>query len=151
MRRRGRRGSGLVIMVEAVIRYEGALRCRAVHGPSGSGIETDAPVDNMGKGERFSPTDLVGTALASCVLTTMGIVAQRKGIELAGAVATVRKVMTAEAPRRIARLELEVVVPLDPGHAERGLLEAAAHGCPVRRSLHPDVVVEESYRWVGTV
>lgn len=137
-------------MVEAVIRYEGALRCRAVHGPSQSAIETDAPVDNMGKGERFSPTDLVGTALAGCVLTTMGIVAQRKGIELAGAVATVRKIMTSEPPRRIARLELEVVLPLDPDHPERALLEAAARGCPVRRSLHPEVVVEESYRWAGS-
>ena len=137
-------------MVEAVIRYEGALRCRAVHGPSQSAVETDAPVDNMGKGERFSPTDLVGTALAGCVLTTMGIVAQRKGIELAGAVATVRKIMTSEPPRRIARLELEVVLPLDPDHPERALLEAAARGCPVRRSLHPEVVVEESYRWAGT-
>jgi putative redox protein len=80
----------------------------------------------MGKGERFSPTDLVGTALAGCVLTTMGIVAQRKGIELAGAVATVRKIMTSEPPRRIARLEVEVVLPLDPDHPERALLEAAS-------------------------
>ena len=136
-------------MVEATIRYEGALRCAAVHGPSRSVVETDAPVDNMGKGERFSPTDLVGTALATCILTTMGIVAQRKGIDIAGATAVVRKIMTTEAPRRIARLEVELVMPLAPDHPERAVLEAAARGCPVRRSLHPDVVVEELWTWQG--
>ena len=134
-------------MVEATVIYEGALRCRATHGPSGSSIETDAPADNMGKGERFSPTDLVGTALASCILTTIGIVAQRKGIEIAGATATVRKHMTASPPRRIARLEVDISLPLPADHPERAVLEAAGNGCPVHRSLHPDVEQVINYTW----
>lgn len=136
-------------MVEATIQYEGGLRCTAVHGPSRSGIETDAPVDNTGLGERFSPTDLVGTALATCLLTTMAIAGRRKGLELPGMTATVRKHMSAEPPRRIARLEVDVVIPLPPDHPERAFLEAAAKGCPVGRSLHPDTIVEESFTWTG--
>lgn len=134
-------------MVEATIRYDGDLRCSAVHGPSQNSIETDAPTDNMGKGERFSPTDLVGTALATCVLTTIGIAGRRKEVEVTGMTATVRKHMTTEAPRRIARLELEVHIPLAEDHPQRAFLEAAARGCPVRRSLHPEVEVVESYTW----
>ncbi len=134
-------------MVEATLRYEGGLRCAAVHGPSHSVVETDAPTDNMGKGERFSPTDLVGTALASCVLTTMAIVGDRKGVDLTGMTATVRKIMTTEPPRRIARLELTITAPLPEEHPDRVVLEKAAAGCPVRRSLHPDVIVQESFIW----
>jgi putative redox protein len=137
-------------MVEANVRYEGGLRCVAVHGPSQSEIGTDAPVDNMGRGERFSPTDLVGTALATCVATTMAIVATRHGVELAGLTARVRKHMTAEPPRRIARLEVDIVVPLAENHPQRALLEAAANGCPVRRSLHPELEVVETFAWAGT-
>lgn len=136
-------------MVEANVRYEGGLRCLAVHGPSQSEIGTDAPVDNMGRGERFSPTDLVGTALATCVATTMAIVATRHGVELAGLTARVRKHMTAEPPRRIAKLEVDIVVPLAENHPQRALLEAAAHGCPVRRSLHPELEVVETFAWTG--
>ena len=134
-------------MVEALIRYEGGLHCSAVHGPSQSVIETDAPVDNQGRGERFSPTDLVGTSLASCVLTTMAIVGKRHEVELAGSTARVRKHMTAEPPRRIARLEVDIEVALPGDHPKRALLEAAAAGCPVRRSLHPDVEVVETFTW----
>jgi putative redox protein len=136
-------------MVEAHIQYQGDLRCVATHGPSQSSIETDAPVDNMGKGERFSPTDLVGTSLATCVLTTMAIAARRKGLELPGMTASVRKHMTTEPPRRIARLEVDVVIPLPPDHPERAFLEAAGRGCPVRRSLHPDTEVVETFTWQG--
>ncbi|HEX2748106.1 MAG TPA: OsmC family protein [Verrucomicrobiales bacterium] len=134
-------------MVQATVRYEGDLRCTATHGPSQSSIETDAPVDNMGKGERFSPTDLVGTALGTCVLTTMAIAARRKGLELPGMTATVRKHMTTDAPRRIAKLEVEVVIPLPSSHPEKAFLEAAAKGCPVRRSLHPELEVVETFAW----
>jgi putative redox protein len=134
-------------MVEAHIKYEGDLRCTATHGPSRSSIETDAPADNMGRGERFSPTDLVGTALATCVLTTMAIAARRKGLELPGMTAAVRKHMTPEPPRRIARLEVDVVIPLPSTHPERAFLEGAAKGCPVRRSLHPDTEVVETFTW----
>ena len=136
-------------MVEAQVIYQGDLRCVATHGPSQSSIETDAPQDNMGKGERFSPTDLVGTALATCVLTTMAIAGRRKGVELPGMTATVRKHMTAELPRRIARLEVDVVIPLPGDHPERAFLEAAAKGCPVARSLHPDTQVMETFAWQG--
>lgn len=134
-------------MVEAHIKYEGDLRCTATHGPSQSSIETDAPADNMGKGERFSPTDLVGTALATCILTTMGIAARRKGLELPGMTASVRKHMTTEPPRRIAKLEVDVTIPLPADHPERAFLEAAARGCPVHRSLHPDTEVVETFTW----
>ena len=136
-------------MVEATIKYEGDLRCTAIHGPSQSGIETDAPVDNTGRGERFSPTDLVGTALATCVLTTMAIAARRKGLELPGMTAKVRKFMTTEPPRRIAKLEIDINIPFPAGHPERAFLEAAARGCPVGRSLHPETVVEETFTWEG--
>ena len=137
-------------MVEAMIRYEGGLHCAAMHGPSQSMIETDAPVDNMGRGERFSPTDLVGTALASCVATTMAIVADRNGVDLTGMTARVRKHMSAELPRRIALLEVDITVPLPGDHPHRSRLEAAAGGCPVRRSLHPEVEVVETFLWTGT-
>ncbi len=136
-------------MVEALITYEGGLRCIAVHGPSQSTIQTDAPTDNMGKGERFSPTDLVGTALAACIATTMGIVAGRLDVDLTGLTARVRKHMTAGPPRRIARLEVEITVPLPADHGHRARLEAAAQGCPVRRSLHPEVEVAETFLWNG--
>lgn len=136
-------------MVEAKIRYDGGLRCVAVHGPSQSVVETDAPVDNMGRGERFSPTDLVGTALATCVATTMGIIASRLDVELTGLTVRVGKHMTAEPPRRIARLDVEITVPLAEDHPQRARLEAAANGCPVRRSLHPALVVVETFVWAG--
>ena len=132
-----------------MIRYEGGLHCSAVHGPSQSSIATDAPVDNMGRGESFSPTDLVGTALATCVATTMAIVADRNGVDLTGLTARVRKHMTSEPPRRIAKLEVDITVPLPAGHEHQARLEAAAKGCPVRRSLHPDVEVVETFSWNG--
>jgi len=137
-------------MVQATVRYEGDLRCTATHGPSQSSIETDAPTDNMGRGERFSPTDLVGTSLATCVLTTIAITARRKGLEMPGMTATVRKHMSTDAPRRIVRLEVDIVIPLPADHPERASLEAAAKGCPVRRSLHPDMEVVETFSWQTT-
>ena len=136
-------------MVEITVDYEGDLHCRAVHGPSGDVMATDAPVDNHGRGEAFSPTDLVGTALGTCMLTVMGIAAQKKGVELKGATARVQKEMSKEPPRRVAHLVVEIVVPLPEDHAERAFLEGAANGCPVHHSLHPDVVVDTTYRWTG--
>src|SRR5262249_43252270 len=110
-------------MVEITASYEGQLRCRATHGPSKNELITDAPADNMGKGEAFSPTDLVATALATCIATTMGIVAKRKGLELPPCRVRVEKHMSADAPRRIVRLPTTVWLPLASDHAERGLLE----------------------------
>ncbi len=129
--------------VEMDIVYEGNLKCRAVHGPSDSAIQTEAPVDNGGTGGAFSPTDLVGAALASCVMTVMGIVAQRHGIDLRGMKAHAVKEMAAAPVRRIGALT--VVVTLPPGlklsDEDRKRLEGAAESCPVKKSLHPDVQV----------
>src|SRR3954454_8242328 len=98
-------------MVEINVTYDGGLRTTALHGPSGNRLITDAPKDNMGKGEAFSPTDLVATALATCVLTTMGIVAQRNYLDMTGATAKVTKKMLPHPPRRIGRLALHVHMP----------------------------------------
>ena len=136
-------------MVKIDIEYQGGLHCAAVHGPSGTRLETDAPVDNNGRGESFSPTDLAATALGSCMLTIMGIVAQRKGIALEGSKVEVRKIMATGTPRRIGRLELDFIVSLPADHPERDLLEAAALGCPVHHSLHPDIEVVIDWKWVG--
>lgn len=136
-------------MVEIEIDYEGGLHCAAKHGPSGSVIATDAPVDNNGRGEAFSPTDLVATALGACMATVMGIAARRKELPIEGMKVTVRKHMSADTPRRIARLELDLVVPLPPNHPERTFLEATGRGCPVHHSIHPEIEVEMNWRWTG--
>ena len=134
-------------MVRIDVRYEGGLRTRAVHAPSGTELLTDAPVDNRGQGRSFSPTDLLGTAVGTCILTLMGIAAQDRGFDLAGASATVEKHMLATPRRRIGRLVVEIVVPQDPGPEGRRVLEAAARGCPVSASLAPEVAVELTFRW----
>ncbi|MDF1813311.1 MAG: OsmC family protein [Verrucomicrobiales bacterium] len=136
-------------MVEVSVTYTGDLHTTAVHGPSGAKLETDAPVDNCGKGEEFSPTDLVGTAMATCMLTIMGIFAQKKGIEIEGATAVVQKEMTAQLPRMIARLSTVIEVPVPEDHPDKQGLIDAAMGCPVHRSLHPDVEKPVDFRWVG--
>lgn len=128
-------------MVDIYATYTGGLRCQAKHGPSGSTLLTDAPVDNMGKGEEFSPTDLVATALGTCILTTMGIVAQRNGIDFEEAKVHVVKEMTSTAPRRIAKLAVRLEMPGGLSADARTKLEHTAHACPVHRSLHPDVEV----------
>src|SRR3954451_11522980 len=110
-------------MVEISTTYQGQLRCTAVHGPSGNQLTTDAPKDNMGKGEAFSPTDLVATALATCVLTTMGIVAQRNNLDMTGATAKVTKEMVTTPPRRIGRLALTVRMPVKLSEEDQRRLE----------------------------
>ncbi|MBM5797648.1 MAG: OsmC family protein [Cyanobacteria bacterium M_surface_7_m2_040] len=122
-------------MTTITSRYDGGLRCSSSHGPSGCALETDAPTDNQGKGERFSPTDLVATALSTCILTIMGIVAQRHGWELEGASARVDKTMTAEAPRKIALLEAWITLPAGLDAQQRALLQRAGENCPVKLSL----------------
>jgi putative redox protein len=116
-------------------RYEGELRCRSVHEGSGRELLTDAPLDNRGRGESFSPTDLVGTALSSCILTILGIVAERHGIALTGSEARVEKTMSREGERRIALLEVWISLPADLSEEQRQLLIRAGEGCPVKRSL----------------
>lgn len=134
-------------MVEIKIEYSGDLHCTAVHGPSGATLETDAPVDNNGRGEAFSPTDLTATSLGVCMTTVMGIVAKRKGIDLEGMKVDVRKHMSTDTPRRISRLELDIHVPLPADHPERRMLESTGMGCPVHHSLHPDIEVVIDWRW----
>jgi putative redox protein len=126
-------------MVKMVATYSGGFHCEVTHGPSSSRIETDAPKDNMGKGEKFSPTDLVGAALASCILTTMAIVAERDGISLKGTSAEVDKEMVVTPTRRIGGLPVRIHFAPGIPTAAREKLERAAHHCPVHKSLHPDV------------
>ena len=134
-------------MVKIDAAYEGSLHCRLKHGPSGMEISTDAPKDNLGKGEAFSPTDLVAAALASCMLTTMGIVAQRRNFQLGEITAQVTKEMTAAPPRRIAKLSVTVQMPKGIAVEERVLLERAATGCPVHKSLHPEVEIPVKFEY----
>ena len=126
-------------MVEITAVYDGQLRCRVTHGPSGQVITTDAPTDNYGKGEAFSPTDLVAASLASCVLTVMGIVAARHQLDLTWTAVRVIKEMRNEPVRRIARLATTVTFPRAFSSEQRALLERTAASCPVHHSLHPDV------------
>ena len=126
-------------MSTATARYAGHLRTEATHVASGNVIQTDAPVDNHGRGEAFSPTDLVSTALGSCMMTVMGIVAERHQWDLVGCSFAVVKHMSTEAPRRIAQIDVTFMLPAALAPTERTILERAAHTCPVGLSLHPDV------------
>ena len=135
-------------MVTIQATYEGDLCCTAIHGPSTAKLQTDAPKDNEGLGRFFSPTDLVATALATCILTTMGIVARRRGIDLKGASASVEKHMNA-TPRRIGRLPVVVRVTGSYSDEQKQVLEHAAHHCPVHKSLHPDIDASIRIDWVG--
>ncbi|MGZ5279732.1 MAG: OsmC family protein [Pseudobdellovibrionaceae bacterium] len=119
-----------------------------MHGPSGSKVATDAPKDNAGKGEAFSPTDLVGVALGTCILTTMAIVADRDGVNLKGSTFKVTKEMTAAPPRKIERLTVTILLPARIEAEYRKKMEHVAHACPVYRSLHPDVQMPISFDWV---
>ncbi len=129
------------------IEYVGGLRTSAKHGPSGCTLVTDPPVDNHGKGESFSPTDLCATAFGTCMLTIMGIYAERHGIDLRGATAHVEKEMAQTPVRRIARLATEIRVPLPVDHPQREALERAALACPVHASLHPDIEKPVTFVW----
>ncbi len=134
--------------VEIEIVYEGGLHNRAKHGPSGQVITTDAPVDNGGKGSAFSPTDLVGAALGACMLTIIGKVAERNAIDLRGATAHVVKEMTSDPVRRIKRLGVVITLPggLRLSPENRAKLENAARTCPVKQSLHPDIMVDLEFK-----
>src|SRR5262249_55059651 len=134
-------------MVEVDVTYEGDLRTKATHGPSGTTLLTDPPVDNMGRGESFSPTDLVATALATCMVTTMAISAKRLSINIEGTSAKVQKEMTAQPTRRIGQLTVQITVPTELSDEDRRRMKAAALTCPVHRSLHPDVKIPVSFVW----
>ena len=127
--------------VEIDIEYRGDLACFATHGPSGVTLVTDAPVDNGGRGAAFSPTDLVATALGTCVMTVMGLVAARQKLDLAGTKVRVIKEMVQQPVRRIGSLKVRVEFAggSEISEADRVRLENAAKHCPVHQSLHPDV------------
>jgi uncharacterized OsmC-like protein len=138
-------------VVDIFMRYEGELRCVARHAPSTSTLTTDAPVDNQGKGTSFSPTDLVATALGTCMLTTMGIVARKNGWNIDGIELHVQKHMAKQPPRRIERLPVAFTVPkavasaLDA--AARGELEHTARTCPVALSIRDAIEVPVHFDW----
>ncbi len=126
-------------MVKINIVYEGQLRCALTHEPSGSIIRTDAPKDNMGKGEAFSPTDLTAAALGSCMLTVMGIAAARHNIDLKGTSVDVSKEMISTPVRRIGSISVIFHMASGIPQDKRAMLETAARSCPVHKSLHPDI------------
>ena len=133
-------------MVTMTATYHGEKHCTAQHEPSKALLETDAPKDNQGRGESFSPTDLVATALGTCILTTMAIVAERDGVDLKGSKMSVEKVMSA-SPRTIASLKTVIEMPASLPPDYRNKMELAAHSCPVKKSLHPDVQIPIEFKY----
>jgi uncharacterized OsmC-like protein len=132
----------------ASITYQGNLRCEAVHLQSSSKTETDAPTDNRGKGERFSPTDLLCVSLATCMVTTMGIKAADMNVDLTNSRADVQKHMASD-PRRVAKIEVTVFLPKNINEKERLILEKTGNNCPVAKSVHPDIELVLKYNWVN--
>ena len=136
-------------MVRVDVEYTGDLHCDATHGPSQSKLSTDAPADNKGKGAAFSPTDLVATALATCISTTMGIKAEELGVDLRGMKVSVQKEMSKDPPRRIVSLPSEIHIPLPPESPQREALEKTALNCPVHKSLPPEINRPTKFFWEG--
>jgi putative redox protein len=134
-------------MVTITSTYDGQLRVTSVHDSSGTKLSTDAPKDNEGLGQSFSPTDLLPTALAACMLTVMGIVARRKSWSIEGATANVEKHMVNEPVRRIGKLVAQLHMPTALEQEARKVLERAAHTCPVHQSLHPDIEMNITFHY----
>jgi putative redox protein len=137
-------------VVDIFVEYEGDLHCRSRHGPSGTVLVTDAPVDNQGRGASFSPTDLVATGLGTCMATVMGILAKKRGYQLEGTRVHVKKTMTPSLPRRIAELAVEVTLPASATRSVAGArdeLERVADQCPVRLSLLAAIAVPTRFDW----
>jgi putative redox protein len=134
-------------MVQQNITYLGALRCEATHSPSSVHLITDAPTDNQGKGESFSPTDLVVTALATCVITTAGMIAQHENVNLEGTKIYAEKHMSTDSPRRIVKVVLDFSMPNGIPLNFRTKLKATAASCPVKQSIHPDIAVDINFRF----
>ncbi|MBS1622578.1 MAG: OsmC family protein [Bacteroidetes bacterium] len=131
----------------AEIIYEGHLRTRCRHIQSGTEILTDAPTDNHGKGEAFSPTDLTATSLAACIITTMGIKAAQMPLDIDGVRAEATKVMAAD-PRRIAEIQVSIYMPAkNYTDKDKQIMERIAHTCPVALSLHPDLRQVVTFHW----
>lgn len=136
-------------MVDISIRYTGELHCAATHGPSKTELATDAPVDNKGKGASFSPTDLVATALGTCMSTLLAMSAEQHGLDVKGMTVKVSKEMSKDAPRRIVALPSEVHIPLPENTPQRALLEEAALNCPVHKSLPTEIDRPTKFFWEG--
>lgn len=134
-------------MVRITGEYQGDLHCLARHELSGNELNTDAPKDNQGRGEAFSPTDLAATSFGTCVATTMAMVARKHGVELKGLRYEVVKHMSADAPRRIVKLETQVWLPIPKTGEIARLLEFAAKNCPVHHSLNPAIDLPITFHW----
>ena len=128
--------------------YTGNLRCSVEHIQSGTIIETDAPTDNKGKGERFSPTDLLCVSLGTCMLTTMAIKAAEMQVELNGSKASITKHMLSD-PRRVGKIEVSVTLPATGTERDRKILEKVGDNCPVIKSIHPDIKLQINYDWIN--
>ncbi len=138
-------------MVTIQATYQGDLHCNAIHGPSGTSLATDAPKDNQGRGESFSPTDLVATGLLTCVMSIMGIAARREGIDLLGMRGQVTKNMIADPNRRISSLDLELELPAHLDSRQRALLEKISATCPVCHSLSSSLKVNVSFSYFADI
>jgi len=134
-------------MVKINLNYEGSLRVKAEHAPSQKTLITDAPVDNHGKGESFSPTDLLATSLGTCMATIMGIVAERNQIDLKGMEISVEKTMSQDSPRRVAKLDVRFEIPAHVDPENKKLLENAARTCPVAQSISPKIELNVDFHW----
>lgn len=134
-------------MVSQSFSYIGQLRCKATHGPSKTELITDAPTDNHGRGESFSPTDLVVTALATCQITTIGIAVEQEGINLDGTKVYAEKHMSADPPRRIVKIVVRIDFPAGIPKDQRGRIEHIAFTCPVQKSIHPDIQVDQEFHY----
>jgi putative redox protein len=143
----GTKSGFIASMVKIEIDYQGQLLTEVTHGPSGTKFTTDAPLDNGGKASSFSPTDLVGAALGSCMATIMGSFAQRHSIPIEGAKIEVVKTMIQQPIRRIGELKVDIYLPVAAEHPQRAGLEKAALTCPVHQSLHPDVKIPVTFHW----
>ncbi len=144
----------IVIFVESFImntfeiKYQGDLRTTATHLDSGSEISTDAPKDNHGLGETFSPTDIVCSALASCILTIMAIAVEKNNIDIKGTTAMVKKTM-GNNPRRIAKIQIDIIFPKEYDSKTKTILERAAHNCPVHHTLSENVEKNISFSYLS--
>lgn len=138
-------------MTRLVVDYQGDLHCSITHEPSGNVITTDAPIDNMGRGETFSPTDLLASSLISCIATTIGIYAQKKGWDLKGMKLEVEKEMESTPHRRIGRLPIKIWMPIHLTSEEQVVVERIARTCPVHKSLINEIDIPITFFWKGAI
>ena len=130
------------------VKYDGNLRTTAIHLDSGSKLNTDAPKDNHGLGEQFSPTDMLCSSLASCILTIMAIAVEKNGIDIKNTIATVKKTM-ANNPRRISKIDIDIIFPSDYDYKIKTILERAAKNCPVHHSLSEKIEKNISFKYLS--